>query len=72
LEVRGDWRKLRDKKRHDLYSSPGIFRVKLAGDVSRIGGEGKSIQNVDGVTCREDEAWNTFHRSKDNTKIDIT
>jgi hypothetical protein len=50
LEIRGDWRKLRNEKRRDLYSSPGIVRVHLAGNVARIGGEGKGTQNVDGVT----------------------
>jgi hypothetical protein len=26
-EVVGEWRKLHNKELHDLYSSPGIFRI---------------------------------------------
>jgi hypothetical protein len=41
-EVMGDWRKLRNEKVHNLYSSPNIIRMirsrrmKLAGHVARI------------------------------------
>jgi len=42
-EVTGDWRKLRNEKFNDLYSSPNIVRVitsirtRWAGHVARIG-----------------------------------
>jgi hypothetical protein len=26
-EVRGEWRKLRNKELHDLYSSPSVIRI---------------------------------------------
>jgi hypothetical protein len=42
-EVMGDWRKLHNKKLHDLYSSPSIIRIiksrrmRWAGFVARMG-----------------------------------
>jgi hypothetical protein len=42
-EVMGEWRKLRSKKLHDLYSSPSIIRIiksrrmRWAGHVARMG-----------------------------------
>jgi hypothetical protein len=41
--VTGEWRKLRNEKLHDLYSSPSIIRIiearrmRLAGYVARMG-----------------------------------
>jgi hypothetical protein len=41
-EVSGDWRKLRNEERHDLYSSPNIIRIikarrmRWAGHVARM------------------------------------
>jgi hypothetical protein len=42
-EVTGEWRKLHNKKHHDLYSSPSIIRIimsrrmRWADHVARIG-----------------------------------
>jgi hypothetical protein len=42
-EVTGEWRKLRNKELHDLYSSPSIIRIiksrimRWAGHVERMG-----------------------------------
>jgi hypothetical protein len=44
-EVTGEWRKLRNKELHDLYSSPIIIkimksrRMRLAAHEARMGGE---------------------------------
>jgi hypothetical protein len=44
--VTGEWRKLRNKELHDLYSSPSIIRIiksrrmRWASHVARMGGGG--------------------------------
>jgi hypothetical protein len=50
-EVTGDWRKVRNEKRHNLYSSPNIHvirmieskRMRLVGHVTRMGRRGIHI-----------------------------
>jgi hypothetical protein len=48
-EVTGDWRKLHNKKLHDLYSSPSVIRIiksrrmRWVGHVARMGRRGTLI-----------------------------
>ena len=55
-EVTWDWRKLHNEELNDLYSSPNIFiviksrRMRWAGHVARIDGEGRYIQSCGGET----------------------
>jgi hypothetical protein len=35
-EASGSWRKLHNEELHELYSSPDIIRMRLAGHVARI------------------------------------
>jgi hypothetical protein len=48
-EVTGEWRKLHNKKLHDLYSSPSIIRIiklqrmRLGGPSSTNGGEEERV-----------------------------
>jgi hypothetical protein len=49
-EVTGGWRKLHNEELHNLYSSPNIRmikhkRMRWAGNVTRMGGEKKCVQN---------------------------
>jgi hypothetical protein len=36
-EVKGDCRKLHNEELHILYSSPSIIRMRLAGNITRMG-----------------------------------
>jgi hypothetical protein len=48
-EVTGEWRKMHNEQRHNLYSSPNIIRMmksrrmRWAGHVARMGGEEECI-----------------------------
>jgi hypothetical protein len=48
-EVMGEWRTLRNKELHDLYSSPSIIRIiksrrmRWAGHIARMGRRGTRI-----------------------------
>jgi hypothetical protein len=55
-EVMGEWRKLHNEERHNLYSSPDIIRqfksrrMMWAGHVARMGGERKVYKVLVGET----------------------
>jgi hypothetical protein len=48
---KGDWRKLHNEERHNLYSSPNIIgtikprRMRWAGDVARMERRGKHVRH---------------------------
>ena len=53
-EIKGEWRKLHNEERNDLYSLPNIVwmikskRMRWAGFVARMGGEESRIQRYGG------------------------
>jgi hypothetical protein len=53
-EIKGEWRKLHNEERDDLYSLPNIVwmikskRMRWAGYVARMGGEESRIQRYGG------------------------
>jgi len=55
-EVTEEWRKLHNEELNDLYSSPNIVlvikqrRMRWAGHVARMGGEGRRVQGFGGET----------------------
>jgi hypothetical protein len=59
-EVTGDWRKVHNEKLHNLYSSPRIIRIiksrrmRLAGNVARIGEKRYAYRILVGKTRRKE------------------
>jgi hypothetical protein len=59
-EVTGRWRKLHNEELHNVHSSPNAIRMmksrrmRWAGHVARIGGEGERMYDI-GVKARRKE-----------------
>jgi hypothetical protein len=76
-EVTGDWRKLHNKKLHDMYSSPSIIRkmkarrMRWTGHVARIGEK----RNAYGLLVGKPEGRRPLGRPRrrwlDNIRMDL-
>jgi hypothetical protein len=76
-EVMGDWRKLRNGKLHNLYSSLNIIRmIKLrkmrwAGQVARMGEKRNAYRILVGKPEGKRPLGRQRHRWVDNSKMDL-
>jgi hypothetical protein len=58
--VTGEWRKLHNKKLHDLYSSPSIMRInEIGGTCITNGGKEECIEVVGGKARGKEAARKT-------------
>jgi len=76
-EVKGEWRRLHNEERNDLYPSPNIVRVKKlrrmrwAGHVARIGEERGACRVLVGKPEGKRPLGRPRHRWVDNNRMDF-
>jgi hypothetical protein len=76
-EVTGEWRKLRNKELHDLYSSPSIIRIiksrkmRWAGLVARMGEKRSSYRLLVGKREGRRPLGRPRRRWMDNIRMDL-
>jgi hypothetical protein len=76
-KVTGGWRKLHNEELHDLYSSPGIFRVikarrmRWAGHVARMGEVRGAYNTLVGKPEGRRPLGRPRHGWEDNIKMDL-
>jgi hypothetical protein len=76
-EVTGEWRKLHNKERHDLYSSPSIIRIiksrriRWAGHVARMAEKGSAYRLLVGKPEGKRPLGRPRRRWVDNIRMDL-
>jgi hypothetical protein len=76
-EVTGEWRKLHNEERHNLYSSPDIIiqiksrRMRWAGHVARMGEEGKVYKVLLGKPEGKRPLGRSWHMWEDGIRMDL-
>jgi hypothetical protein len=76
-EVTGEWRKLHNKKLHDLYSSPSIIRIikpqrmRWVGHVARMGEQRNAYRLLVGKLEGKRPLGRPRRRWGDNIKMDL-
>jgi hypothetical protein len=76
-EVKGDWRKLQNEERHNLYSLPNIIRMiksrkmRWAGHVARMGAKRNAYIILVGKPERKGPLGRPRRRWVGNIKIDL-
>jgi hypothetical protein len=76
-EVTGEWRKMHNKKLHDLYSSPSIIRIiksrrmRWAGHVARMGEKRNAYRLLVGKPEGKRPLGRLRRRWVDNIRMDL-
>jgi hypothetical protein len=76
-EVTGEWKKLHSEELHILYSSPNIIRqiksrrMRWAGDVARLGEEGKLYRVLVGNPEGKRQLGRLRRRWEDGIRMDL-